>query len=136
MSFVSFFAGHRLAVVTALAFVGATLAGCGGDGSYAQAAPVSVPPAPTANYAIGGTTSGLKGSGLVLQNNAGDDLPIASDGTFRFATPMSDGLTYLASVKTAPTSRHVSSPRNGMAQRVPPEWRASSSQREPLTHMI
>lgn len=59
-------------------------------------------PIPTASYAIGGTTSGL--SGLVLQNNAGDDLPVAADGTFHFAGSMSSGATYLARVKTAPTN--------------------------------
>ncbi|HEY1908137.1 MAG TPA: hypothetical protein VGG91_18960, partial [Myxococcaceae bacterium] len=33
-------------------------------------------PAPT--YAVGGSVSGLTGSGLVLQNNGGDNLPIAT----------------------------------------------------------
>src|SRR5690242_9387265 len=46
-------------------------------------APVS-PAAPDATYAVSGNVSGLLGSGLVLQNNAGDDLPIAANGNFSF----------------------------------------------------
>ena len=37
------------------------------------------------SFAIGGTVSGLVGSGLVLQNNGGGDLPVAADGSFTFA---------------------------------------------------
>ena len=33
-------------------------------------------------YIIGGTISGLVGSGLVLQNNNGDDISINGDGNF------------------------------------------------------
>jgi hypothetical protein len=36
-------------------------------------------------YTIGGAVSGLgTATGLVLQNNGGDDLPIAGDGPFTF----------------------------------------------------
>jgi hypothetical protein len=56
----------------------------------------------TDQFSIGGTVSGLAGSGLVLQNNAGDDLPIAADGSFSFATALDDLSGYAVSVQTQP----------------------------------
>lgn len=58
----------------------------------------------TTTYPIGGSVSGLSGSGLVLQNNAGDNLPIASDGVFTFPTALNDGSDYHVTVFTQPTS--------------------------------
>jgi hypothetical protein len=54
-------------------------------------------------FSIGGTVSGLAGSGLVLQNNAGDDLTIAADGAFTFATSLPDGSAYNVTVSNQPT---------------------------------
>ena len=51
---------------------------------------------------IGGTVSGLAGSGLVLQNNGGDDLAIETDGTFRFTTPLVNGSVYGTTVLSQP----------------------------------
>ena len=56
----------------------------------------------TNTFSIGGTVSGLAGSGLVLQNNGGDDLAIAADGGFIFATDLADGSAYSVSVQTQP----------------------------------
>jgi uncharacterized repeat protein (TIGR01451 family) len=53
---------------------------------------------------VGGTVLGLVGSGLVLRNNGGDDLLIAADGSFRFATALDDGTMYAVSVATQPTA--------------------------------
>ncbi|MBX5482180.1 MAG: hypothetical protein IRZ16_10145 [Myxococcaceae bacterium] len=55
-------------------------------------------------YTVGGTVVGLSGSGLVLQNNGGDDLPISGNGTFAFPQPVPSGSPYLVTVKTHPTS--------------------------------
>ncbi len=55
-----------------------------------------------ATYTIGGTVSGLVGSGLVLQQNGGDDLVIDADGSFTFATPVNDGASYSVTVRTQP----------------------------------
>ena len=63
---------------------------------------VACPPAPT--YTVGGTVTGLAGTGLVLQNNGGDDLPVTSDGAFTFATPIASGSSYSVTVKTQPTT--------------------------------
>jgi len=49
---------------------------------------------------VGGTVSGLTGTGLVLQNNAGDNLSIGADGSFTFATVLDDSSTYAVNVLT------------------------------------
>jgi hypothetical protein len=58
----------------------------------------------THTYTIGGTVSGLSGTGLVLQNKGGDDLTISGSGSFAFATPISSGGSYNVTVKTNPTN--------------------------------
>src|SRR6185312_6768358 len=53
-------------------------------------------------FQIGGTVSGLTGTGLVLQNNAGDSLNVSADGAFAFATPLPTGAPYVVTVQTRP----------------------------------
>lgn len=60
------------------------------------------PPNQPMSFTIGGTVSGLVGSGLVLQNNGGDDLAIAANGAFTFATALPDGSSYAVSVLSQP----------------------------------
>lgn len=95
---------------------GLILAGCGGGSS-------STPSQPSANaaqsltassssnssvaemtYAIGGTVYGLVGSGLVLQNNNGDDIEINGDGNFSFLGKLANKKTYDVRVKTRPAT--------------------------------
>jgi hypothetical protein len=57
----------------------------------------------TSNFTIGGTVGGLAGSGLVLQNNAGDNLLVSADGTFTFAAAVPSGAPYSVSVATQPS---------------------------------
>lgn len=66
-------------------------AGCGGGSS-------------PSTYTVGGTVSGLNGSGLVLRNNGGDDLPVSANGPFVFGTPLTDGATYSVSVSAQPSA--------------------------------
>lgn len=56
----------------------------------------------TGAFTVGGTVTGLNGSGLVLRNNGTDDLPIASNGSFTFATELASGSTYEVTVATQP----------------------------------
>jgi hypothetical protein len=56
------------------------------------------------SFSVGGTVSGLAGTGLVLQNHGGDDLDIIANGDFVFTTPIAEGSTYNVSVKTQPSS--------------------------------
>ena len=60
--------------------------------------------APAVTYSIGGTVSSLTGSGLVLQNNAADDLAIATDGPFTFATQIGPAAAYDVRVRTQPSN--------------------------------
>jgi hypothetical protein len=64
---------------------------------------------------IGGTVTGLEGSGLILQNNGSDDLPIDADGPFTFATPLAPGDSYNVSVFTQPEGQ-TCSVTNGSGQ--------------------
>ena len=56
----------------------------------------------TPGFRVGGQVRGLEGSGLVLQNNGGDDLAIASNGRFTFATRLSPGASYNVSIARQP----------------------------------
>jgi N-acetylneuraminic acid mutarotase len=55
-------------------------------------------------YTIGGTVSGLSGTGLVLQNNGGDNLSVSTNGSFTFATPINAGSTYNVTILTQPSN--------------------------------
>ncbi len=56
----------------------------------------------TNTFTVGGTVTGLAGTGLVLQNNGGDNLARAADGAFTFATPVTSGGAYNVTVQTQP----------------------------------
>lgn len=58
----------------------------------------------TAGFLVGGHVSKLRGSGLLLQNNGGDDLAIASNGSFDFPTPLPTGASYNVAVAGQPTA--------------------------------
>jgi hypothetical protein len=55
-------------------------------------------------YSVGGTVSGLAGTGLVLQNNGGDNLAVTASGTFTFAKKLTSGAPYAVTILTQPTS--------------------------------
>ncbi|AKU95068.1 Hypothetical Protein AKJ09_01732 [Labilithrix luteola] len=61
------------------------------------------PPAPP-TFSVGGTVKGLLGTGLVLQNNLGDDIPIAKDGSFSFGQKLTAGAKFSVSIKAQPTA--------------------------------
>ncbi|MGO8816530.1 MAG: protein kinase domain-containing protein [Terriglobia bacterium] len=52
---------------------------------------------------VGGTVSSLAGTGLVLQENGNDDLPISSDGPFKFRAALPRGAAYRVTVLTQPS---------------------------------
>ena len=58
---------------------------------------------PGYSYTVSGAVDGMVGSGMVLQNNGGDDLSVSALGSFAFKTPLTDGSTYDIKVKTQPT---------------------------------
>jgi hypothetical protein len=58
-----------------------------------------------ATYTIGGTVAGLTGAGLVLQDNAGNNLTVSANAkTFTFATAITSGSAYKVTVLTQPSS--------------------------------
>ena len=59
----------------------------------------------TSTYSIGGSVTGLSGSGLVLQNNGGDALGVSANGAFTFATKLVTGANYAVTVKTHPAGQ-------------------------------
>jgi len=77
---------------------------CGGGGGSGAAPPPPPPPPPATKFTIGGTISGLSGTGLQIQNNGGDTLSVTQDGSFTFATSVSSGANYSVSVSTSPVN--------------------------------
>lgn len=98
---------HSGLSVGAAALVALALAACGGGGSS------SPPPSngggggnppPPVQYSIGGSVSGLSGTGLVLQDNGGDNLAVTASGPFTFATKINSGSAYSVTVMTQPSN--------------------------------
>ena len=56
-------------------------------------------------FTVGGSITGLIGSGLVLQDNTTDNLKISGSGNvpFTFATPLTTGSTYTVTILTQPS---------------------------------
>jgi len=63
-----------------------------------------LPPPPTVTYTIGGTTYGLTGSGLVLQDNLADNITVNADGAFTFPTALGASENYSVSILTQPSN--------------------------------
>jgi hypothetical protein len=76
----------------------ALLSACGGEDTVESEDP---PPAPR-TFTVGGSTTGLAGTGLVLRNNAGDDLAIAANGNFTFGQALAAGAAYAVSIRSQP----------------------------------
>lgn len=77
-----------------------------GNGSGTMSANVTnVSIACTTNtYSVGATISGLSGTGLVLQLNGSNDMPIAGNGAFTFSPSLIDGAAYSVTVLAQPTA--------------------------------
>jgi hypothetical protein len=85
------------AVAVAIGIISAGLTGCG----ESEKAPPA-PAAPVIPVTVGGTVSGLSGSGLVLQLNGANDLPVSANGNFKFPKTLAKGSSYSVSVKASP----------------------------------
>ena len=75
-----------------------TAANSGGSTTFSLAITVTA----AGNFTIGGTVTGLRGTGLVLRNNGGDDLTVAVSGTVTFSLPLASKKPYAVVVKTQP----------------------------------
>jgi hypothetical protein len=58
----------------------------------------------TNGYKIGGSVSGLEGTGLVLSDNGGDALAVSADGHFDFASAVLSGQAYAVTIQSQPAS--------------------------------
>lgn len=85
---------------------GAGGAGAGGAGGEAgSGGNGDAGPSDGSKFSIGGEVSGLSGSGLVLQNNGGDDLTVeAAADNFKFSTEIDTEEAYAVTVKTQPSN--------------------------------
>ena len=91
----------------AVSWNGATWGPITRGGGLTSAVPTYSAPAPAApasTYSIGGTVSGLSGT-LVLLNNDGDADTITSNGSFTFATSVTEGTPYDVTVQTQPAGQ-------------------------------
>lgn len=79
----------------------AGLAGCG-ESEQAKPAPKPAPPPPMP-HTVGGSVTGLPGSGLILQLNGANDLPVGANGKFSFPKALAKGSAYAVSVKASPS---------------------------------
>jgi len=76
----------------------------GGSGAVSGADVSGVTVTCTTNtYTISGTVSGLTGSGLTLQNNSSDNIPINANGNFSFSIPVASGTSYTVTLLTPPS---------------------------------
>jgi len=91
----------RTAVVLLLASM---LGACGGGGGGGGAGGAGGGEGGSAYYTVGGTVTGLTGSGLVLRNNGGEDLAVDTTGSFAFTTKVANGAAYGVTVSTEPTN--------------------------------
>jgi sugar lactone lactonase YvrE len=87
----------RIALLLSVALL---FSACGGAGAGTAGAT----PAGAFTASVGVTVSGLSGK-VVLQDDAGDNLPISTDGQFAFASPLTIGKTYRVTVLTQPTGQ-------------------------------
>ncbi len=67
----------------------------------------------SSTYTVGGSVTGSVGSGLVLQDNGGDNLPISGDGAFTFATALSNGSPYSVTVLSSPIAQNCAVTNGG-----------------------
>jgi 6-phosphogluconolactonase (cycloisomerase 2 family)/uncharacterized protein YaiE (UPF0345 family) len=78
--------------------------GAGGNGSIGGNGTASSSGGTQASYTVGGTVMGLSGSGLVLANNAGNNLAITGNGGFTFTNTAASGAGYNVTIQSQPVS--------------------------------
>ena len=89
--------GVRSAARALLVGIACSLSACGGGGSSS-----TPPPPPPATYTVGGTVTGLQGSGLTLEDNGGSALAVSASGTFVFSGLLATGAAYAVTVAGQP----------------------------------
>jgi N-acetylneuraminic acid mutarotase len=102
--------GSGYAVAISTLPVGQACSVANGSGTVAAGNVTNVAVNCTDNtYDIGGTVTGLTGSGLVLQDESGDNLPLAASGSsfsYTFGTPIAAGSPYAVTVLDQPSGQY------------------------------
>ena len=97
-------AAYSVTVLTPPSGPSQTCTAASGTGTIAAANVTNVAiTCATGAFALHVTVSGLVGTGLVLQANGANDLPISSNGDFSFAAPFASGAAYSVTVLTPPS---------------------------------
>jgi len=93
--------------VTVLGYPSAPTQACTvSNGSGTISAPVTnVRVACVPGYLVGGTVSGLTGTGMILRDNGTADQPIFGNGGFTFTAPVAQGSAYGVAVFAPPTGQ-------------------------------
>ena len=127
--------GAAYAVTVKTNPTGQTCTVTNGTGTIASANITNVTVTCTTNapstYSVGGTVSGLSGS-VVLQDNGGDNLTVAANGSFSFATKLASGAAYAVTVQTQPAGQTCTVPT--ARARSPPPTSPTSPSPAPPTH--
>jgi hypothetical protein len=98
-------AGYAVSVKTQPSNLSQTCTVTNGSGSIGTSNVTNVSVTCTTDtFTIGGSVTGLAGSGLVLQNNGGDNLAVDVNAPFVFGTALADGTGYAVSVLIQPSS--------------------------------
>src|SRR5712692_9429548 len=92
----------KFSSVVCVAMLVAACGGGGGDGGTSPAA-APVPSPALITYTIGGTVSGMLGTGLVLTDGF-DNITVNADGSFILPTALPSGISYSVTVSTQPSS--------------------------------
>ena len=98
--------------ITLLLAAALTLAACGGDDEDPVPPAGDTGPGPGSGsgddsdptYTIGGSVTGLTGSGLVISNNSSDELTIDASGSFTFGGELADGASYEVEIVSQPAN--------------------------------
>ncbi len=78
-----------------------------GSGTVASASVTNVSvTCTTPTFTLGGTVTGLSGAGLVIQNNGGNNLAIATSGNFTFSPAIASGSVYSVTVLNFPANQN------------------------------
>lgn len=93
-------AKSRYPRLSILIVIGMIASACGGGDSGSSTGGAGN--TPVASYTVGGAVTGLAGSGLILQIDAANDLPLSTDGDFTFAKSIASGSSYAVTVKSQP----------------------------------
>jgi len=64
--------------------------------------------AKSTTYTVGGTAPNVAGTGLMLQNNGGNNLALPAGGAFTFSNALTSGATYRVTVLTQPSGQTCS----------------------------